>query len=433
MYIFYFILVPFIRLTFSWHEVSNKSGKMNPILITKIMFRFVILLILPCLVIAKPIDEIDVVTQTFSEFLEDISIKAIDLGISQKTLDKVFLNLTPNPKVIVYDRRQPEFTQTFWNYLNKRVSEARINKGRLLYKKHKRLLEEITRKYGVQGQFLIAFWGLETNFGQYVGKLSVVRSLATLAYDLRRRDFFTKQLLVTLELIDKQKIPFDVKGSWAGAMGWTQFMPSNIKAYGVDADKNGQLELWSNLQDVFSSSAYFLSKVGWKAGEKWGREVKLPENFHYQIASLKNKKTISEWKKLGVKDITGEELPESNVKSALVLPVGHRGPVFLVYKNFHTILNWNRSILYAVAVGHLSDRILGLDKFKTKVIVEQRLNKKNVLFIQEVLNSLGFDSGEPDGVAGPKTRQAVREYQQVNNLPADGYVGYNLFQRLQQN
>ena len=401
----------------------------------KFMVRFIILLILPFFVFAEPkvFEQPEVATQTFDAFIVDIKNKALERGVSQKTLTKVFTNLTPNPKVIIYDRRQPEFTQTFWKYLNGRVSEIRITKGRQFYKKHQKLLKIIEKKYGVQGQFLIAFWGLETNFGQYVGKLSVVRSLATLAYDLRRRDFFTKQLLITLELIDDDKIPFDVQGSWAGAMGWTQFMPSNIKAYGIDANKNGQLELWSNLEDVFSSSAYFLSKVGWKRGEKWGREVRLPENFDYQVASLKNKKTINEWQELGVRKITGQNLPKSNIKSALVLPVGYRGPAFLVYKNFHTILNWNRSILYAVAVGHLSDRILGLEKFKTKTIIEKRLNKKDVLFIQEKLNSLGFDSGELDGVAGPQTRSAVREYQQTQKIPADGYVGYRLLQKLQIN
>ncbi|SFV61270.1 Membrane-bound lytic murein transglycosylase B precursor [hydrothermal vent metagenome] len=370
-------------------------------------------------------------TQTFDDFLNDIKKKAIAQNISQQTLDKVFSNLTPNPKVIEYDRRQPEFTQTFWEYLNKRVSNIRIKKGKNLYKQHYSLLKKIEKKYGVQGQFLIAFWGLETNFGKYIGELKIVRSLATLAYDNRRRAFFTKQLLALLKLIDDKKIPFDVKGSWAGAMGWTQFMPTNVQAYAIDENKNKKLDLWSSVDDVFASSSNFLRKIGWKKGEKWGREVSLPKDFDYRNADLKIKKSLQHWHLLGVRKIDGSELPNIELEASLVLPMGYKGPAFLVYQNFRAILNWNRSILYAIAVGHLSDRILGLGKLKTPITIEKKLSKKDIQFIQTRLNSLGFDVGKVDGIAGPKTRDAVREFQLISAFPADGFVGYSLLQQLQ--
>ncbi len=369
-------------------------------------------------------------TQTFDEFLSDIKILASKAGVSTKTLDIELTDLKPNPRVIELDRKQPEFTQTFWDYLIKRVSEKRVERGIKLYKEHYKLLNKIQKKYGVPGQFLIAFWGLETNFGDYIGAFDVVQSLATLAYDLRRRDFFTKQLIIVLKLIDNNKIPHEVKGSWAGAMGFTQFMPSNIEAYAIDFNDNGKLELWSNLEDIFASSANFLKNIGWKKRIKWGREVMLPDEFDYGLADLKFKKPINYWKELKIKSSNGSELPSSKINASLILPMGYKGPAFLVYANFNAILNWNRSILYAITVGHLSDRILGLDKLKTPFTKEYALSIEEVIQVQKKLNELGFNVGKPDGIIGPKTRLAVKNYQLKNNLAADGYVGSLLYEKL---
>ena len=369
-------------------------------------------------------------SQSFEDFLLDVRQKATSRGVSTKTLDQVFLGLTPNPKVIKFDQTQAEFSQNFWRYLGSRVSEYRLNKGDQKLKLHQQILQENYQKYGVPPHIIVAFWGLETNYGSNTGNLNLVRSLATLSYDKRRRDFFTEQLLTLLTLIDERKIPPNAKGSWAGAMGNVQFMPTNVAAYGVDADQDGKIGLWDNTQDIFSSAANFLQKIGWKRGQRWGREVSIPATFDYQLAKLSMKKTVNEWRVLGIKMADGKSLPNSTMKASLLLPMGYKGPGFLVYPNFRAILRWNHSILYALSVGHLSDRLAGADKLYAAAITEPSLSRENIMQIQAQLNQFGFDTGEPDGISGPKTRNATREYQRANQLPIDGYVGYQLFQQI---
>ena len=369
-------------------------------------------------------------TQSFEEFLDDIRHQALDQGISKVTLDQALSALTPNPKVLKFDRTQAEFSQNFWHYLGSRVSEYRLNNGSEKLNIHQRVLQNNYQKYGVPPHIIIAFWGLETNYGTYTGNLSLVRSLATLSHDLRRREFFTQQLLALLKLIDEGKIPADAKGSWAGAMGNVQFMPTNVATYGIDADQDGEIGLWDNTQDIFASAANFLQKIGWHRGERWGREVSIPQNFDYQLATLKNKKTVNEWQALGVRTAQGQDLPSSTLKASLILPMGYNGPAFLAYRNFRAILRWNHSILYALSVGHLSDRLAGTSQLYAKPITEPSLSRADVMLIQTQLNKLGFDTGEPDGISGPKTRNATRQYQRANSLPIDGYVGYQLLQQI---
>jgi membrane-bound lytic murein transglycosylase B len=368
--------------------------------------------------------------QSFEEFLVDIRQQAQNQGVSNATLDMTLLGLSPNPKIIKSDKNQAEFSQNFWRYVGSRVSDYRLNKGIKRLKKHQTTLQKNYQKYGVPPHIITAFWGLETNYGVHTGKLNLVRSLATLSYDKRRRTFFTRQLLALLKLIDAGKIPFDAQGSWAGAMGNVQFMPTNVAAYGVDADKDGEIGLWDNTQDIFASAANFLQKIGWHRGERWGREVTIGKSFNYQLANLKIKKSVDEWQVLGVRTAQGRDLPNSKLKASLVLPMGYNGPAFLVYRNFNAILNWNRSILYALSVGHLSDRLIGNEKLYAKPIKEPSLSRDDISVIQTQLNELGFDVGEPDGISGPKTRNATRDYQSINNLPIDGYVGYQLLQQL---
>ncbi|HIB28853.1 MAG TPA: lytic murein transglycosylase [Candidatus Thioglobus sp.] len=369
-------------------------------------------------------------TQSFEEFLDDIRHQALDQGISKVTLDQALSALTPNPKVLKFDRTQAEFSQNFWHYLGSRVSEYRLNNGAEKLNIHQRVLQNNYQKYGVPPHIIIAFWGLETNYGTYTGNLSLVRSLATLSHDLRRREFFTQQLLALLKLIDEGKIPADAKGSWAGAMGNVQFMPTNVATYGIDADQDGEIGLWDNTQDIFASAANFLQKIGWHRGERWGREVSIPQNFDYQLATLKNKKTVNEWQALGVRTAQGQDLPSSTLNASLILPMGYNGPAFLAYRNFRAILRWNHSILYALSVGHLSDRLAGTSQLYAKPITEPSLSRADVMLIQTQLNKLGFDTGEPDGISGPKTRNATRQYQRANSLPIDGYVGYQLLQQI---
>ncbi len=367
----------------------------------------------------------------FDDYLSQIRDQAQAQGISKQTLDLTLTGLTPNPKVLKLDRSQAEFSLNFWRYLNTRVSAHRLENGAKQLAEHRAQLQEIYQQYGVPPHVIVAFWGLESNFGHHTGSLSLVRSLATLGHDLRRSEFFTKELLVLLKLIDQGRIPADAKGSWAGAMGGVQFMPSNVAAYGVDADQDGKIDLWQSQADIFASAANFLKALGWQRGYRWGREVQLPTTFDYQLANLKHRQSLQHWKQLGVKNTDGSELPDATLQAAVVLPMGHQGPAFLVYQNFSIILRWNRSILYALSVAHLSDRLSGADKLTAKPLSEPSLSRDQVKHIQTRLNALGFDTGEPDGISGPKTRAAARAYQAANNLPADGYVGYQLFERLQ--
>ena len=370
-------------------------------------------------------------SHSFEEFLDQVRKTATEQGVSKSTIDKAFFELTPRPSAIASDKAQAEFNQNFWHYVNKRVSKVRLNNGKDTLKKNASLLTKASEKYGVPAYVIVAFLGLESNYGNYMGSESLIRSLATLAYDQRRSKFFTRELIAVLKLMDKKTIPFDATGSWAGAMGAVQFMPTNVIAYGVDANNDGKVDLWNEKADIYASAANFLNKLGWKKGEKWGREALIPKNFNYQLTGLNNEKTVNEWAALGVRRGNNSNLPKSNFKASLIVPMGHKGPAFLVYRNFDAIMGWNRSILYALSVAYLSDRLNGNAKLSAKTIDEPLLSKEDIMQIQNTLNLLGYDTGTPDGMAGSKTRQATRKFQSDIGLTADGYVGYELFQQLQ--
>jgi len=370
-------------------------------------------------------------SHSFEEFLDQVRKTATEQGVSKSTIDKAFFELTPRPSVISSDKAQAEFNQNFWHYVNKRVNKVRLNNGKDTLKNNASLLNKTSEKYGVPAYVIVAFLGLESNYGNYMGNESLIRSLATLAYDQRRSKFFTRELIAVLKLMDKDTIPFDATGSWAGAMGAVQFMPTNVIAYGIDANNDGKVDLWNEKADIYASAANFLNKLGWKKGEKWGREALIPKNFDYQLTGLNNEKTVNEWAALGVRRGNNLNLPKSNFKASLIVPMGHRGPAFLVYRNFDVIMGWNRSILYALSVAYLSDRLNGYAKLSAKTIDEPLLSKEDIMQIQNTLNLLGYDTGTPDGMAGPKTRKATRKFQYDIGLTADGYVGYELFQQLQ--
>ena len=370
-------------------------------------------------------------SHSFEEFLDQVRKSATEQGVSKSTIDKAFFELTPRPSAIASDKAQAEFNQNFWHYVNKRVNKVRLNNGNDTLKNNASLLSKTSEKYGVPAYVIVAFLGLESNYGNYMGSESLIRSLATLAYDKRRSKFFTRELIAVLKLMDKKTIPFDATGSWAGAMGAVQFMPTNVIAYGVDANNDGQVDLWNEKADIYASAANFLNKLGWKKGEKWGREALIPKNFDYQLTGLDNEKTVNEWAALGVRRGNNSNLPKSNFKASLIVPMGHRGPAFLVYRNFDTIMGWNRSILYALSVAYLSDRLNGNAKLSAKTIDEPLLSKEDIMQIQNTLNLLGYDTGTPDGMVGSKTRKATRQFQSDIGLTADGYVGYELFQQLQ--
>jgi membrane-bound lytic murein transglycosylase B len=386
-------------------------------------FRFICLFLLSSSIFAN--------SHSFEDFLGNVRQIAIEQGVSKSTIDKAFFELSPNLDILEADRKQAEFSQNFWHYINKRVNQTRLNNGYDTLKQNTSLLNKVSQKYGVPNYILVSFLGLESNYGNYTGKLSLIQSLATLAFDPRRSDFFTRELVALLKLIDKGKIPIDAKGSWAGAMGAVQFMPSNVQAYGVDADKDGIVDLWNSQEDIYSSAANFLKHLGWKKGQKWGREVTIPKNFDYRLTGLQNKKKVTDWGSLGIRKANGSALPNSSMEGSLIVPMGHRGPAFLVYQNFSVILGWNRSQLYALSVGYLGDRIKGQGRLRAKVLDEPLLSKEDILSIQETFNILGYDVGVADGVLGPKTREAARQFQSDIGMVADGYVGYELLQKFQ--
>lgn len=368
----------------------------------------------------------------FGPWLQSLKAEAGARGVRAETLARALDGIQPIPRVIELDRRQPEFTLTLSSYFKKAISETRIQKGREMLRRHQALLKRVEAKYGVQPRFLVAFWGLESNFGQYTGAFSVVGALVTLAHDRRRARFFREQLLSALELIDAGHVPVDVKGSWAGAMGNHQFIPTTYKGYAVDFDGDGKRDLWGSLPDIFASAANYLSRSGWQSDKTWGREVRIPKDFDISLTGLSLRKPLAEWNKLGIRRTSGKPLPAVDIDASLLVPAGYKGPAFLVYKNYRTIMVWNRSHLYALAVGHLADRMIGKGPLAMPPSADDvPLSRSDIRTLQGLLNAHGLDAGVPDGMLGPKTREAVRAYQKSAGLPPDGYATKALILKLQ--
>ena len=361
--------------------------------------------------------------EEFQSCVVSLKQKALAEGISSSVVEKQLSSVNFNPRIIGYDRAQPEFTQTFSGYFYQRVSESRIQMGREYHTQILPLLTEITRKTGVPGRYLLAFWGMETNFGRYFGTLPVLDSLATLACDQRRSGFFTSELINALKILDRGDITEEkLLGSWAGALGHMQFLPSVYLRYAQDADDDGRRDLWQSIPDALTSAGFFLKGLGWNAEERWGREVILPENFDYSLAGLKNRHPLAYWQNKGVRTAFGGDLPDTKIEASLLVPSGHNGPAFLVYPNFNVIMRWNHSEFYALSVGILADQINGarpLHRAPPKNL--PRLMRNTVRLLQEKLQEAGYDPGPKDGIMGPATRTAISEFQKSRAWIADGY------------
>ncbi|GAC15645.1 lytic murein transglycosylase [Aliiglaciecola lipolytica] len=377
---------------------------------------------------AQTTPSIELTEQVFSQCVSNIKQKAETAGIDSNVIGHALDNVKLIEKVLEYDRNQPEFVQTFPAYLNKRVTQWRIDKGREMLQKHKALLNELTDKYGVPAHYLVSFWGLETNFGSYKGKMPIIDSLATLACDQRRSKFFTEELLTALKLMQRENLNKEkMLGSWAGAMGHTQFMPSAYINYAVDGDDDGLIDLWDSEPDALSSAANFLNKLGWKKGFIWGREVTLPENFDYSYAGKDSSKSLTTWSEFGVLKVNDAQIPKSDIDASLILPTGAKGPAFLVYDNFDVIMRWNNSESYALAVGYLADRIIGKPEWHKALPDLPNYPISDMVDLQNGLNELGFDVGKADGIMGPATRKGIRQFQLSKNLLADGYPDESVF------
>lgn len=294
----------------------------------------------------------------FLEWLEGVRTEARVQGVSEAILERSLSGVEPIPRIIELDRNQPESTITFTQYIDRIVSPARIKAGRTQYDKHRDILEKIGQEFGVQPRFIVALWGIETNFGQFTGGFPVVNALATLAYDGRRSAYFRGELMKALQILEEGHItPEDMKGSWAGAMGQSQFMPSSFLAYAHDYDGDGAKDIWNTQADVFASAANYLKGVGWNDDLTWGREVRVPAGFDPDQASLDVVKSIAVWQDMGVRRADGSDLPGRDLQASIILPGGPGQSAFMIYDNYRATLRWNRSHYFATAVGLLSDRI----------------------------------------------------------------------------
>lgn len=367
-------------------------------------------------------------SQTFQQCIADLQTRAAAAGVPEKIRKEVLGKASFLERIISYDRNQPEFVQTLATYFNKRVTDWRIAKGREMLVKHTDFLANLTATYGVPAPYLIAFWGLETNYGSYKGKIPTINSLVTLACDKRRSDYFSGELVQALLLMDRENLNIeDMQGSWAGAMGHTQFMPSAYMLYAKDGDNDGKRDLWNSELDALASAANFLVELGWKTGFKWGREVSLPKVFDYQLAGKESRQPVSFWATRGVTTASGNKLNHSNVQSSLLIPSGHTGPTFLVYDNFDVILRWNNSEYYGIAVGHLADRIAGHPALSKAFPTLPSFTVAEMRQLQTKLNELGFNVGKSDGILGPGTRSGIRGFQLSKGMIADGYPSREVF------
>lgn len=298
--------------------------------------------------------------QTFVTWVDTYKAEAQRAGIAPKLLDRAFEGMSPNERVVELDRRQPEGTMTFAQYKTRVISDLRIRQGKQKLAEHRVLLEKIGKKYGVQPRFIVALWGIETNYGSNTGGFDVIEALATLAYDGRRGEFFRKELTNALKIINDGHISLeDMQGSWAGAMGQCQFMPSSFIAFAQDGNGDGKKDIWNNLEDVFSSIANYLSKSGWDDDYTWGRRVKLPSGFNRSYGDIKKSRSLVEWSRMGVRNQWGGALPNVDIQASVVFPDDKTDEAYLAYNNYKTVMKWNRSLYFATSVGILSDAISG--------------------------------------------------------------------------
>jgi membrane-bound lytic murein transglycosylase B len=297
------------------------------------------------------------VPQAFAAWLVQLRVDARSAGISQKTLDAALADLqAPEPRVIEHDQNQPEEKQSLQDYLATRVSQEHIAEGRLTLSRYTSWLGRVGRQYQVQPRFLVALWGIESRYGRHTGERPVIPALVTLAYDARRGDYFRKELLEALKILDAGHVPLSrMKGSWAGAMGPFQFMPTSYRQFAVDADGDGRIDIWGSVPDALASAANYLAKADWKNDQTWGRPVKLPKKFDYALTGLETRLPLSRWQALGVRSSNGGALPRRNLQASLIIADGPAGSAYLVYDNFRALRRWNRSNSFAIAVGTLAD------------------------------------------------------------------------------
>ncbi|MBS0446442.1 MAG: lytic murein transglycosylase [Proteobacteria bacterium] len=379
---------------------------------------------------AKPNDEAP--ARRFADWIAAFRAAARAQGIDDATLAAAFDSVLYLPRVIELDRAQPEFVRPVWAYLDSAVSKQRVAAGRERMQQVRVEADAAAARYGVPPSILVAIWGIESNYGSNYGDIPTIDALATLTFDGRREAWARGELMTALRILQSGDIDrAHMLGSWAGAMGQTQFLPSNFVAYAVDADGDGRRDIWGSMADVLASTANLLARSGWRAGEPWGGEVRLPDGFDLARADGTTLQGSAQWAAEGVRAVDGGALPEC-ADAALLLPAGRRGPAFLIGANFRAILRYNNSTSYALAVALLAQRLTdgpGVQAAWPRDLVP--LGRSQLLALQTALNARGYDSGTPDGLLGPATRAALRSYQRSAGLPPDGYPTLDLLERLQ--
>jgi membrane-bound lytic murein transglycosylase B len=377
-------------------------------------------------------DAIRAAAANFHRCLESLWPLAARRGVSRRTFEAHTAALEPDLRIMDLLDAQPEFTKSFWDYLDLLVSEERIAKGREVLATHRATFDAVEKAYGVDRHIVAAIWGIESKFGSAVGDRPVVRSTATLACIGRRQAYFRDEFLATLEILERGDVaPDRLKGSWAGAFGPTQFMPTSFKRYAVDFDGDGRRDVVDSIPDVIASTANNLRKDGWVSGQTWGYEVVVPKGFNYLLADRSRQLTLAQWERLGVRRVGNQPFARPSDRAYLLVPAGVRGPGFLMLNNFRVIMKYNPAEAYALAIGHLADRMRGGGPIVQPWPRDERvLTRAEVYELQQLLVARGLNAGEPNGRFGAKSRGALRDYQARAGLIPDGFATVAVLERL---
>lgn len=368
----------------------------------------------------------------FENWVAAFRPRALAEGVSARTFDRAFRSVRYSAEVIDRDRRQGEFTRAIWDYLDRAVSDERVANGKAALKTYRKLLSRIEATYGVDKEVVVAVWGMESAYGRAMGGYNLIEALATLAYDGRRGPFFEGQLVAALKIIEAGDVtPERMTGSWAGAMGHTQFMPTSYLSYAVDFTGDGRRDIWGeDPADALASTAAYLARFGWRKGQPWGTEVTLPPGFDVSLTGDGITKSAAEWTRLGIRDAEGRVVGDRGPASIL-LPAGARGAAFMIFPNFRVIERYNAADAYVIAIGHLSDRIRGGPPIRHPWPRDDRaLALAERIELQERLTRAGYDTGGADGKVGPKTIAALRAFQRDQGMIPDGYASLEILKRL---
>ncbi|MGP0089523.1 MAG: lytic murein transglycosylase [Xanthobacteraceae bacterium] len=377
-------------------------------------------------------DAIRMAAEHFRDCLEGLWPLAQRRGVSRQTFDTAIADISPDLRIMDLMDAQPEFTKSFWDYLDVLITDARIQRGREILAQNRATFEAVEKAYGVDRYVVAAIWGVESNYSTAGGDRPVIQSTATLACVGRRQDYFREEFLSTLEILQHGDVrPDRLRGSWAGAFGPTQFMPTAFKRYAVDFDGDGRRDVVDSIPDLIASTANNLKKDGWVAGQTWGYEVVVPQGFNYMLADRSKQLTLKEWEQLGIRRAGTKPFARMTDRAYLLVPAGAQGPGFLMLQNFRVIMKYNPAEAYALAIGHLADRLRGGEAFVQAWPRNERvLSVEERQELQQRLAQRGYDVGEPDGRLGAKTRAALRDFQAAVGHVPDGFASAAVLERL---